>query len=272
MTRLRAQGHPGAADAPGLAVETATWRPVEVVEVDGWQVGLSGGFTRRGNSVAALEAPADPAAALDRVERLFSDHGLPSIVRVCGRSAPEGLDALLEDRGYAVVAPTAVMAVDLVDLVGPGTAWAASGDGPARAAPGVRITSGSEPDLAWLRGWLAVKASSTPDLDLAARLLGGARARYLAAVEEEPAGTARVLGVIRVAPAHGWAALSCLTVLPEARRRGLGTLLTRSALTWARQAGAERAFVQVEATNSVAVALDEALGFRVVDRYHYRQR
>lgn len=259
--------------APGLAVEIATWRPVEVLEVDGWQVGLSGGFTRRGNSVAAMAAPADPAAALDRVASIYASRGRRSVVRVCGQSAPAGLDGMLAGRGYAAVAPTAVMAARLAAAVVPGLV----GPGPAgldpAGAPPVRITSRPEPDVPWLRGWLDVKASSEVDLDLAAQLLAGPPARYLAAVGDgSGAPPGGVLGVIRVALAHGWAALSCLTVRPQARRRGLGAALTRSALGWAARAGAERAFLQVEATNVAAVDLYTGLGFEVVDRYHYRER
>lgn len=285
MTELRApgtdvSGHRSAPGAPGLAVEIATWRPVEVVDVDGWQLGLSGGFTRRGNSVAAIDAPADPAAALDRVESIYATRGQRAVVRVCGQSAPAGLDGMLESRGYAAVAPTAVMAAR---LGAPGTEWDAAGDAdPARAAATradpvgaapVRVASRTEPDVPWLRGWLDVKASSEVDLDLAAQLLAGVPARYLAAVGDgSGASPGRVLGVIRVALAHGWAALSCLTVRPEARRRGLGAMLTRSALQRADQAGADRAFLQVEVTNVAAVELYAGLGFEVVDRYHYRER
>lgn len=263
MTESRTPARDVAVRAPGLAVEIATWRPVEVVDVDGWRLGLSGGFTRRGNSVAAIDAPADPDAALDRVERIYAARGQRSVVRVCGRSAPAGLEGLLEARGYAAVAPTAVLAAHV----------AASADAdPVGGAP-VRVTSRAEPDVPWLRGWLDVKASSAVDLDLAARLLSGVPARYLAAVgARDDASPHRVLGVIRVAVAHGWAALSCLTVRPEARRRGLGAMLTRSALGWAAQAGVDRAFLQVEVTNVAAVELYAGLGFEVVDRYHYRER
>mgnify|MGYP000312409867 CR=1 FL=1 len=274
MTELRlgatdVAGHRSAVGAPGLAVEIATWRPVEVLEVDGWQVGLSGGFTRRGNSVVAVEAPADPAAALDRVESIYAGRGRRSVVRVCAQSAPAGLDGMLEGRGYAAVAPTAVMAARLA-AVDPGPPDA--GPGPA-GAPRVRITSRPEPDVPWLRGWLDVKASSEVDLDLAAQLLAGPPARYLAAIGDgSGAPPGEVLGVIRVALAHGWAALSCLTVRPQARRRGLGAALTRSALGWAARAGTDRAFLQVEVTNVAAVELYTGLGFEVVDRYHYRER
>lgn len=243
--------------APGLAVEIASWRPVDVVHVDGWQVGRTSGFTRRANSVAALAAPADPETALDRVEELYAATGLPSIVRVCSTSAPGDLDGRLAARGYAPAAPTQVMAAGVA--AGPDQ----------RENDDLRVSD--RPDESWLRGWLEVKAGGAgPDLSLAARLLTGAPAVYLAA---PPLGPGRApAGVIRAAHHGGWVALSCLTVAPDARRRGLGRLLTLSALRWARTTGAGRAFLQVEESNAGAVALYASLGFAVVDRYHYRQR
>lgn len=255
--------------APGLRVEVATWRPVEVVEVDGWWVGRSDGFTRRGNSVAAVGRPADVEAALDRVEALYAERGLPPVVRVCGGSQPDDLDERLARRGYAVAATTLVLAAPL-DEDAPGEASGEDGrpasDGPV-GPPGRAVAVGDAPDEAWLRGWLEVKARVPVDLDLAARLVGSVPASYLRAVDDE--GT---LGVVRCAVAQGWGAISCLTVQPRARRQGLGAALTRQALALAREAGATAAFLQVEQANAGALALYEGLGFTAVDRYHYRER
>lgn len=243
--------------APGLLTELATWPPVEVVDVDGWRAGLSGGFTRRGNSVAAVAAPADPEAALDRVEALYAAHGQPPVVRVCAASRPADLDARLERRGYGVAATTLVMAAD-VRTVG-------AGEGP--GGEGWRLEESDRPEPDWLRGWLDVKATAPVDLGLAGRLLGGAPAAYLRLVDG--AGT---VGVVRAAPADGWLAISCLVVQPRARRRGVGRMLTLEALRRAGAAGASAAFLQVERANVAAVALYAGLGFTVVDRYHYRER
>ena len=68
-------------------------------------------------------------------------------------------------------------------------------------------------------------------------------------------------GVIRVALADGWAALSCLVVAPDARRRGIGRTLTAAGLRLAREQGVTRAFLQVEQHNEAARALYDGLGF-----------
>ena len=55
------------------------------------------------------------------------------------------------------------------------------------------------------------------------------------------------------------------------QRKGHARRLVLSALKWARQHGARKAWLQVEADNETALALYRSLGFEEVYRYHYRQ-
>lgn len=57
---------------------------------------------------------------------------------------------------------------------------------------------------------------------------------------------------------------------PERRGEGLGRIVTRAALRWARDRGAQRAWLQVEADNDAALALYGRQGFTEAYRYHYR--
>ncbi|WP_421732832.1 GNAT family N-acetyltransferase [Cellulomonas sp.] len=256
-------------DAPGALVESATWPPARVVDVDGWRVGLSGGLTRRANSVLPLGAPADVTAALDRVEELYAREGQPSIVRVC-RASPRGLDDLLALRDYAVASRTDVLVRELDGIETPhGTVH--TGAGP------VRLAVADRPDDAWLTAWSGSKArlhatgaaaeADETSLRLARTVLGGAPAIYLTATD--PTG---LVGVIRAAFAEDWVALSCLVVAAAARRRGLGRALTLRALDEAAQRGARKAFLQVEAENTGAGSLYSGLGFQPAERYVYRER
>jgi ribosomal protein S18 acetylase RimI-like enzyme len=256
-----------APDAPGALVESATWPPARVVDVDGWRVGLSGGLTRRANSALPLGTPADVTATLDRVEELYAREGQPSIVRVC-RTAPRGLDDLLALRDYEVMSRTDVLVREL-DPVEPVR-------GAVRTAAGaVRVSVADRPDDAWLALWSGSKArlhatgaaADEASLELARAVLGGAPAIYLTATD--PTG---LVGVIRAAFAEDWVALSCLVVAPSARRNGLGRALTVRALQEAAQRGARRAFLQVEAENTAAGTLYAGLGFQPAERYVYRER
>lgn len=56
----------------------------------------------------------------------------------------------------------------------------------------------------------------------------------------------------------------------DRRREGLGRTVTRAALRWARDRGAQRAWLQVEADNEPALGLYGKQGFEEAYRYHYR--
>lgn len=255
-------------DAPGALVELATWPPARVVDVDGWRVGLSGGLTRRANSVLPLGTPPDVTATLDRVEELYAAEGQPSIVRVC-RASPRGLDDLLALRDYEVMARTDVLVREL-DGIEPRHGTVRTGAGP------VRVSVADHPDDAWLALWSGSKArlhatgaaaeADEESLRMARAVLGGAPAVYLGAWD-----ATGLVGVIRAAFADGWVAVSCLVVAQAARRHGLGRFLTERALDEGIRRGARRAFLQVEADNTAAGALYTALGFQPAERYVYRE-
>lgn len=272
---------------PGVRVETAVWTPREVRDVDGWRVGLSGGFTRRANSVVAVAEPGDVPASIDEVERVYAAAGLPPIFRVCAQSMPDNLDDLLRLRGYRDVSHTVVMVRQSLDGssaaarddargsagglsagVGQGGAEIFPGaDGTSRAGRGISCAVADEPDAAWLSVWLADKAARSVDPALAAGVLSGVPAVYLTAWDR---GTP--VGVIRAALEQDWVGLSCLVVQPGARRRGIGRALTDWALRSCADRGARRAFLQVAEANEPAIALYWQAGFTPAERYHYRER
>ncbi|QTE28711.1 GNAT family N-acetyltransferase [Pengzhenrongella sicca] len=249
-------------EGPGLRIETALWRPVEVRDVDGWRLGLSAGFTRRANSVVALAEPADVRASLDEVERVYATARQPAIFRVCAQSLPENLDEVLRSRGYRTVSRTQVMVRGDLEQLAELAELAVLG---ARAQ--LTTTEAAAPDDAWLTAWLAVKSAHPVDPAVAAAVLRGAPAAYVRARSE-----GRTVGVIRAAREQEWVGLSCLCVDAGARRRGLGRALTLEALRVAASRGARRAFLQVEESNEAAIALYEELGFAPAARYVYRQR
>lgn len=270
--------------APGVEVEAATWRPVQVHDVGGWRAGISGGFTRRANSVITAAEPADTEAMIAHAERVYADADLAPVFRLGRESRPADLASRLGARGYRHVASTLVMVHE--DLAGLATARGeerAGSDGPA-----ISVEVAEAPDDAWLTGWLGVKSSSASvDCGLAAAILTGSPAAYLTAYgrvdrdrpgvngSDDPAVAPRdreVAGVIRAAFANDWVALACLVVPAAARRRGFASTLTAAAAHEADRRGARRAFLQVEHANAAAITVYERLGFVPADSYHYMER
>lgn len=245
--------------APGAVTEMACWPPARTLRTsDGWRVGLSAGVTRRANSAVPLHVPVDVASAVEEVEALYGEHGQRPVIRVGGTVADAVVDHELDRRGWATLSQTDVLARELGDETAMG------------ALPvSLEVTSAREPDGEWLDTYLAAKTAGRHQQVLTGILASG-DAWHLTA--RDAAGPRRrVVGVIRVAQADGWSALSCLTVAPDARRRGIGRALTCAALRLAQEQGSTRVFLQVERSNAIARALYDDLGFVVVDSYAYRE-
>src|SRR5512144_3190359 len=77
-------------------------------------------------------------------------------------------------------------------------------------------------------------------------------------------GRVLVYGVLMLAP--GEAQLLNLSVVPDARRRGLGRALLRRFIDDARRLGAEQLFLEVRPSNVAAIRLYETEGFVCIGR------
>ncbi|HEU5024806.1 MAG TPA: GNAT family N-acetyltransferase [Spirillospora sp.] len=233
---------PGPRDLDGLVA--AAWPARSVQDIGGWLLRHAGGVTKRANSVLPLEAPHDLEAALARAEGYYTDLGLPTVFSLSDRARPEGLDAVLEARGYEVVDPTLGMAAE---IAGP------------YERDGVRIADEPSPD--WLDVWWSVDGRYDDELPLATEILTGV-----------PAGYASLDGVAvgRGVPQGEWLGIYAMAVAPEARRRGLGRRVLRALLGWGREQGCERAYLVVVERNAPARAMYAAEGFTESGGYHYR--
>lgn len=238
--------------APGALVEQATWPPVRTVQVGDWRLGLSGGVTRRANSVLALAAPVDLDEAITAVEDVYAAELLPTTFRVERDGRHDELLRVLLGRGYREVAATDVLVRSVQGA--PVPAQVRSLD----------VVATDEPGPGWLAAWGSGKGAT---VELAAAILTGAPAQYLSAVRD-----GHLVGIARVAYDQDWAGLSSLAVTPQARRTGVAGVLTARAMALAHRRGATRMFLQVEALNTAAWRLYAAIGFRPAARYAYLVR
>jgi len=118
---------------------------------------------------------------------------------------------------------------------------------------------------------LAYVAALEAQIHLAPWTLGNFRdaiaAGYSARVGER-GGRIVAYGVLMLAP--GEAQLLNLSVVPDARREGLGRVLLAQFIDDARRLGAEQMFLEVRVGNAPAIALYESAGFaRIARRMAY---
>ncbi len=226
------------------------WPARQSVLHGGWVFRLSSGFTKRANSVNALESGAPFGGVRAAAEALYARHGLPAVFRI-SPLAPAAADQELADAGYAHFDPSLVMTAGLHA---------------AQAHPSVQIDS--TPTTAWLDG-LAVangvrkENHATHHAMVRAIALPCAFAT-LHGAEGAPIGFG--LAVLE----RGAIGFYDIVIDPALRGQGHGRSLMRALLQWGRDAGATSAYLQVRAQNEVARKLYAGLGFGEVYGYHYR--
>lgn len=228
------------------------WPALEEVDVDGWVARFAGGVTQRANSVSPVGEPGDPLAAVERVERLYRDRGLPAVFQVGPVVRPAGLDELLEARGYQLGSPTEVWTADAAVVT-------------ERVPLTADVHVDDEPDDEWLDLWWSVDGRGDDQaLAVARKVLSAGPARYATVRDGDG-----VAAVGRLAVVGDWGGLYCVAVRPDARRRGLGSAILRGVLD---QSDVDRCWLQVRVENHAARALYGRAGFAAAARYHYRTR
>jgi GNAT superfamily N-acetyltransferase len=227
------------------------WPALETRAEQGWIQRLSGGYTKRANSINALDATAALTPELKAsLERPYRARRLPPIWRLTPL-APAASDRLLAEAGYRRIDESLVQRAPL--------------DGRYAPDPEVRIAPFPSDD--WLAGFAALSPVPPQHREAMARMLRSiVPPAAFAQVKEREQTIAFALGVVE----DDHVGLFDVLVAPQARRRGLARRLTQSIGAWGRDHGAAFAYLQVVATNVAAMPLYAELGFETVYSYAYR--
>jgi len=227
------------------------WPALDSYSAYGWIQRLSGGYTKRANSInALLPNPNLTVEMKNELEVPYRERGLPVVWRL-SPLAPPSSDALLAAAGYRLIDRSLVQRAPL--------------DGRYRRDPEVRVDSAPSP--AWLAGFAELSPVVPQHRETMARMLTSIAAPVgFARVEDDGRPVAFALGVVD----SGHVGLFDVLVSPAARRRGLARRITQTIGAWGREHGAQYIYLQVVATNDAALPLYAALGFETVYSYAYR--
>lgn len=232
------------------------WPALQTVLLDGWVLRFANGYTKRANSVNPLYPGAqedDLSAKILACERLYARQGLPCIFRLTSFGTPDGLDALLANRGYLVQDPTKVMSVALNSVTTAGKA-------------GCALVQDSLDD--WLPRYARWNGANPAGQGTHAEMLRRITGETLYATLLDEVGQPVALGLgVREGAVFG---LFDIVTDPGRRREGYGRALVEAMLGWAAAADAATAYLQVVAANYPARALYETLGFTIAYDYWYR--
>ena len=233
-------------------VMTSGWRGLRTRILGEWVLRAGAGLTRRANSALPLGDPGlPPREAVAALRGWYDEHRLTPRVQVpVGAVDPEILLALAAD-GW-VDEPQAHTHVLTAEL---GPVLRGSSD-----AGDVRVDE--QLDDAWLAAW---RAGDDLDREVARQLLTNHDTVGFASIREG----GQCVAIARAAVDGRWAGLFGVEVRPTQRRLGLGRAVSLAALRWAVPHGARRAYLQVEESNSSALALYESMGFTHHHDYGY---
>ncbi len=227
------------------------WPALETRSVHGWVQRFAGGYTKRANSINALEEEAIFTQEMkNALEAPYLEHGLPPIWRLTPLAPPQA-DQALAAAGYRRIDESHVQLAPLGD--------AFVLDAEVRVAP--------SPSAAWLAGFAELTPVAPQHRPTMTRMLTSiASPVAFASVEDAQGPMAFALGV-----ADGeHVGLFDVLVAPRARRQGLARRLTQSIGAWGKSQGARSIYLQVVATNAAALPLYAGLGFETVYSYAYR--
>jgi len=236
---------------------TASWPPRYVEPLDGWLLYVSGGGTRRTQSVQPNEAGARAVEEkITECERFYADRGAPCVFRLTPASEPADLDRRLDEQGYVRSDETHVQTARLADV--------------GRGEPSARVVVETRPSQAWVDRSLALAgarhAAARAHVATLDRVADRARPAAFARIELE--GEIVALGLAAIEGGHCF--LGEVATDPGRRRQGHARELVMALMRWAREADATEALLQVVAGNTPARRLYGSLGF--VDRYVYWYR
>ncbi len=228
------------------------WPARERARLGGWRLNASSGQSMRINACWPLAAPdRDPEAALDAVEAWFVERGLPPRFKLTdGVVAPADLAERLAARGYAACKATLVML------------GATGGEGD----DGVRLSD--TPDATFEAVFTATAGNPEDGrerLEALGRIPPPARFARL-----DIDGVPAAIGASAIG--GGYAGIFGMRTVPDHRRKGLARRVLRALLAEAKDLGAGRAWLQVEADNAPAIALYADDGFEPGYRYSYWTR
>lgn len=231
------------------------WPALQHQLYDGWLIGFTGGYTRRANCVNVLYP--GKGRVEDKIawcEEQYISQSLPTIFKITPASQPDRLDGLLEERGYQWEAETEVLYASISSMY---------------HVPEADDTTGILPRDEWLAVYGHITGQSQDKRKCHKAILQAIVPKVCPVVVQDQGITIAVgLGVLE----RGMVGIYDVYTDPNHRRHGCATRVLSTILSWAKNNGAQGAYLQVMSENQPALELYTKLGFKSCYRYWYRVR
>lgn len=240
-----------AADVEAIERATAAAVPPQVqAEVEGWLVSVDRGTVGRARSAVPLSHALPEIATVERIERLYAQHGEPTLLRLPRVPAFDALRSWALARGYRSSRPTIVkVAATHAVLAHEVTA---------------EVTLAIAPDDDWRSLFLG---PGFDPVDAASRLeiLGRGRDTVYASAWADGA----IAAVGAASFGSGWCGMHGMRTAVAHRGRGLARQVLAVLAQQANTRGMPRVFLQVEEANLAARSVYRRAGFSPAWAYEY---
>ncbi len=228
------------------------WPALQQMLFDGWILRFSEGYTKRANSITPIYTSFLPVQEkIVACENFYHKKQLPTIFRLLSfSSATADLNSLLAQRNYQRIDHTLVLSTQL----SPDTTTH-------------RPALNNVPLAEWLSLFYQFKQVPTEQQQIHSEMLAHSACDLLCAVlYHDGVPVACGLGMLE----NDIFGLFDIVTDSEQRNKGYGTQLVAAMLSWARQHGASRAYLQVTNANQAALHLYKKFGFHELYHYWYR--
>lgn len=232
------------------------WRPLTEEVHGGWRYRWSNGMTRRANSALAVGTTKAVEDLVAHAEDFYGQRGAPTLVQVSTASAPRGLAAYLQSRGYRSTARTLVQEATTATVV-------------EQTKSRLDIETSTTPTDEWFGTYWSVESTrgrSDTDMALCREVLLAPELPMVFAAAGSGSG---VLSVGQLVAERGWAGVQCMATALGGRRRGGASAVLSGLAREAAHRGIDRMYLAVMADNEAATALYSSAGFRTTHEYCY---
>lgn len=240
----------------GLQERAVGALPAEVTEdVGGWWLRHAPSCPRWVGAVlphGAVE-PGELEHRIAEAETFYAGHGAAPRFQISPPVCPDGLDALLAERGYHRWSPASLQVASTAEVL------------EHRQDGAVRVRVEDRPSPAWFEARRAVQGNDGGEREMLGRVTRPSA--YASAMVGND-----VVSVGRAVADTGWAGVFSMATLPQARGRGAARAVLAALAEWARSHRADHLYLQMERDNAPALRLYERAGFRELCGYHYRTR
>ena len=225
--------------------------PERVEAIDGWLLPMDTGTVGRAHSAVPLHHGWHDLSLIDQIARRYRDAGLRPVFRLPEVPAFERWRPTLTQRGFRREQPTLTQTGGLDGLL------ALAGD-----ARGVSLDEG--PDPAWMAMFLG---EGLDPVDGASRSTALSRAEGTLFASVRDGGQTLACGAASYA--EGWLSMHGLRTAASQRGRGLAGRMIRAMALEAQRRGIARTFLQVDGSNTSALALYRRAGMTTAWSYAY---